>query len=84
MMPGSGLWCAFLYTAALPQFSGRNQPKAVLATFVPMIFDRGIGRTVPGLVVEAYKALRIALRGFVSGFVADSSAQLFSDDDLVS
>jgi hypothetical protein len=49
-----------------------------------MIFDRGIRRTVPGPVVEGYKALRIAVRGFAVDFADDCSTQLFLDDDLVS
>jgi hypothetical protein len=57
---------------------------AILATFVPMIFDRGICRIVPGPVVGGDKALRIAVRAFVSGFVAYSSTHLFFDDDLAS
>ena len=49
-----------------------------------MVFDRGIFRKVPGLVVEGYKALRIAVRGFASDFVDDYSTQRFFDDDIVS
>jgi hypothetical protein len=49
-----------------------------------MIFDREICRTVPGPLVEGYKALRIVVRGFASDFAVDCSTQLFFDDDLAS